>query len=196
MSAAAALAGLHAAGVRVRLRNDGTVALDASSPPPAAVVAFAREHRDGIAALLWETDRATPPGSPHAVVILAGIPAAWCEGVALLASMPAPASVDPARWATLGATAVRLLRGSGAELHRAGWDALDLFGLNRYAPATYPLGWGLSWLLGHEGEVLEVTPEVVVVRHSPSGGRLAFRHSGAAARAGAAPAWALLDVPE
>jgi len=195
MSAAAALAELHAAGVRVWLRNDGTVALDASSPPPATVVAFAREHRDAIVALLWEAGGTTTPDSPHPVVILAGVPAAWCEGVALLASMPAPATVDPARWVILSATAVRLLRDHGAELHRVGWDALDLFGLNRHAPATYPPGWGLSWLLGRQGEVLEVTPDVVGVRPSPAGGRLSFRHLGASARVGAVPAWALSDVP-
>lgn len=134
--------------------------------------------------------RSLPP-VPLPVQAIPGVPASWSEGVALLTSMPAPATVDPARWAILGATAARLLRDHGAELHQAGWDALDLFGLNRHAPATYPPGWGLSWLLGRDGEVLEVTPDVVVVRHSPTGGRLAFRHSGTAARIGAVPAWAL-----
>ena len=50
MTAAAALARLDAAGVRVRLRDDGLLNLTAAGPPPPDVLALARAHRDGIAA--------------------------------------------------------------------------------------------------------------------------------------------------
>lgn len=75
---------------------------------------------------------------------LPGVPAAWCNGVASLAALDPPDGIAPARWAALAATSTYLLQSHGAELHRAGWDALDLFGLHRRAPATNPAGWGLA----------------------------------------------------
>ena len=128
---------------------------------------------------------------PHPLQAFPGVPAAWCEGVARLAGMVPPDAIMPARWAGLTATSARLLQDHGAELHAAGWDALDLFGLHRTAPAANPPGWGLAWLLGHAGEVLDVAPDAVGMRYGPGGARLAFRRGCAAAKAGAAPAWTL-----
>lgn len=63
-AAAAALSRLCAAGVRVLLRDDGTVALDAAAPPAPTLLADARAHRDGIATLLRELEgRAPAPGT-------------------------------------------------------------------------------------------------------------------------------------
>ncbi len=194
MSAAAALAQLNASGVRVRLRDDGTVALDASGPPPAAVLAFARAHREDIAALLRDADSVFAPGSLRPVAILAGVPRSWCEGVARLVTMVSPDTIEPARWATLAATSDRLLRFDGATLHAAGWDALDLFGLQQRAPSANAAGWGLAWLLRSDGEVLNVTPDTIIMRRSLDGARLGFRRACAAARAGVVPAWALSQV--
>ncbi len=191
MTPQVALTELRAVGVRVRLGDDGTVALDASGPSAAAVLAFARAHREGIAALLWDEEGAPAPDTLHPVVIPADVPAAWCDGVAQMDGMTTPDGIIPARWATLAATSVRLLRDHGAALHRAGWDALDLFGLHQYAPATNPAGWGLAWLLGEIGEVLDVSPDAVGMRCSPNGARLAFRRRCEAARAGVVPAWGL-----
>lgn len=91
----------------------------------------------------------------------------------------------------LAATSARLLRDHGAALHDAGWDALDLFGLHRRAPAMNPAGWGLAWLLGAAGEVLDVAPDAVGMRRGQDGARLTFRRDCRAARAGVVPAWAL-----
>jgi len=103
-------------------------------------------------------------------------------------------------------TSTHLLQNHGAELHRADWDALDLFGLHATAPATNPPGWGLAWLLGAAGEVLDVVPDAVGMRRGPAGARLTFRRTNTAERAGALPAWDLaararldcgvLDPPE
>ena len=122
---------------------------------------------------------------------LPDVPATWCEGVARLAALPPPGGVTPACWAALAATSTYLLQSHGAELRRAGWDALDLFGLHRRAPATNPPGWGLAWLLGATGELLDVAPGAVGRRRGPDGARLTFRRSGRAARAGVVPAWML-----
>ena len=40
----------------------------------------------------------------------------------------------------LAATAARLLRDHGTELHGAGWGVLDLFGLHPTAPMPHPPG--------------------------------------------------------
>jgi len=64
------------------------------------------------------------------------VPLDWCEGVALLAALLAPDSITPHRWRMFQATAARLLHDHGAELHAAGWDALDAFGLHAATPAA------------------------------------------------------------
>lgn len=111
--------------------------------------------------------------------------------MASLGSLPPSDGITQARWAALAATSTYLLQSHSAELHRAGCNALDLFGLHRRAPATNPAGWGLAWLLGAAGEVLDVVVEAVGMRRGPDGARLTFRRGCAAARAGIAPAWAL-----
>ena len=190
MTPADAIAELRVAGVRVRLRDDGMVALDAAGPPPPAVLTLARAHRDGIAALLrCQTHEPTPAISPTAAP--PGVPRTWYEGVALLATRPAPLAIPPARWTVYAATAARLLREQGAALHRAGWDELALFGLHAAAPAANPTGWGLAWLLGEAGEVLDVTPEAVGMRNRPNGARLTLRRQQAAGNAGIVAAWTL-----
>ena len=209
MMAAAALAQLDAAGVRVRLRDDGSLNLTAAAPPPLELLSLARAHRDGIAALLANRAQQAArggfvPDSPAAPLPLIpartgfapvpdppGVPRDWRVGVARLATMPSPAVIPPRRWTTLAATSARLLRDHGAALHGAGWDTLDLFGLHAVAPTTNPPGWGLAWLLGEHGEVLDLAPDVIGMRQAPGGARLAYWRPGASARAGVVTAWLL-----
>lgn len=136
-----------------------------------------------------------PPAVPVPAQPYPGVPLAWCRAVALLATMPAPPTIPPPRWAVLTTTAARLLRDHGAELHAAGWTDVDLFGLHATAPAANPAGWGLAWLLGEVGDVLEVASDAVVMRRGPDGARLTYRRRSAMARAGVVPAWRLDEVP-
>jgi hypothetical protein len=71
VSAAAALARAEAAGVRLRLHPDGLMRMEAASPPPAAVLAELRQHREGVAALLAaRAQPATPtPDAEHATIM-------------------------------------------------------------------------------------------------------------------------------
>ncbi len=131
-----------------------------------------------------------PGGEPAT----AGVPRAWCEGVALLATLPAPPTIQPRRWAVLAATSARLLRDHGAELQAHGWGTLDLFGLHAAAPTANPSGMGLAWLLGDAGRVLDVSPAVVGMTREADGARLAYCRTQASARAGCVPAWNLPGV--
>jgi len=177
MTPAAALGELHRAGVAVRLGPDGAVLLAAVQEPSAAVLALARKHRDGIRALL-QAD--------------AGVPSEWGAGVAALATLPAPGGIEPGRWRKLARTSARLLHYHGAALHAAGWRTLDVFGLHRLAPVTHPPGWGLAWLLGARGEVLDVAADAVGMQREPGGARLVFRRR--PLTAGTVPAWDLEDM--
>jgi hypothetical protein len=134
-------------------------------------------------------------GAPPDAPTLPGVPFDWCEGVALLATMPAPPTIPPPRWAVLATTATRLLRDHGAELHVAGWTDVDLLGLDAAAPAANPAGWGLAWLLGEAGDVLDVAFDAVVMRRDPDGALLTYRRHTAMARAGVVLAWRLNEVP-
>ncbi len=134
---------------------------------------------------------AVRPHTLPAASAFPGVPLDWYENIARLGTVPAPEGITPHRWQAFQATAARLLRDHGAELHAAGWDALDLFGLHRAAPATYPPGWSLAWLLNAQGEVLDVGPDVVGLRCVPDGARLAFQRQSVMARAGTVPAWTL-----
>lgn len=137
---------------------------------------------------------AVPPVLGHVPLfprMLPSVPADWCKGVALLSTMTAPDTVPPPRWATLAATSARLLRDHGAELHRAKWDVLDLFGLHWLAPVANPTGWGLAWLMGSTGRVVDVSGEAIGMCREPGGTRMAFRRRTALARAGTVPAWVL-----
>ena len=135
-----------------------------------------------------------PDAPPPAAPTPPGVPPEWYEGVVLLAARSAPDTIPLRRWTVLAATSARLLRDHGAALYGTGWNALDLFGLHPTAPMTHPPGWGLAWLLGEHGEVLDISAGVVGMRRKPDGARLAYQWPGKIARAGMVPAWQLIEV--
>ena len=109
----------------------------------------------------------------------------------MLASRPAPPTIPPPRWAALATTSARLLRDHGAALHAARWDTIALFGLHADAPATYPPRWGLAWLMGEAGAVLDVAPDVVGMTREAGGARLACVRRLGGPPPGIVPAWVL-----
>ena len=123
---------------------------------------------------------------------LPGVPDKWLAGVNMLATMPSPAGIEPQRWAAYVATAARLLHQHGPALHAAGWRTLDVFGLHGLAAATYCPGWGLAWLLGAHGDVLDVTADAIGMCRHPGGARMAFRRRVSAA--GLVAAWSLRQL--
>ena len=116
----------------------------------------------------------------------------WQAGVERLATSPCPALIEAGRWSALRAMAAWLLSQHGLALHRAGWGTLELFGLHRHAPATFPPGWGLAWLLEAAGEVLDIQPNEIAMRRAPGGARLVYLRRRSIA--GIVPIWCLVDA--
>lgn len=80
----------------------------------------------------------------------------------------------------------RLLEQHGADLHRLGWSAKDVFGAHPRAPAVAVRCYGLALLL-NGGEVVDLTERSAEIR-LPSGARHTFVR---AANTGAVPLWAV-----
>lgn len=196
-----------ALGVRLEARPGGRLWADRPDLLPTALRDSLAAYRPAVVALLAEQaaplsrprargSAPVPDAPPPAAPTLPGVPPDWCEGVALLATRPAPLTIPPRRWTILAATSARLLQDHGATLHRAGWDVLDVWGLHALAPTTHPPGWRLAWLLGEHGEVLDVSPDMIGMQREPGGARMVFYKRQGPARADILPAWNLPGVPE
>lgn len=127
--------------------------------------------------LLGSTRGAPIPSGPFAAEL------------ARLVSAPVPPSVPPARWAGFVADASRLHADGCAELLAAGWDALDLFGLHRVAPAVRLDAAGLAWML--RGRVLRAVRPDTAELVTASGAVQRAKRLGPSARAEAVLAWSL-----
>ena len=166
------------------LSPDLRTSLAAHRPAVLQVLVRAAAERDVLPA---------PPSRPSMAVCIAalpGVPATWCEGVSLLSTLTIPDDIAPHRWALFLSDAARLLHEHGAELKRAGWDALDVFGLHRLMPQRRPDCMGLAWLLDDRGIGL-ITPETAAVI-AAGGHTLRAWRMGQQARREAVPAWALV----
>ena len=210
------LAEARALGVRLEAKPGGRLWASRPDLLPSALRDSLAAHRHAVVALLAERHpvqalmRGAPPpdatadrprahgGGDHFAdhsenpsTTLPGVPPEWCEGVRLLASRPAPPTIPPRRWAALAAACDSLLRDHGAKLHAARWDTIALFGLHPDAPATNPAGWGVAWLLGEHGQVLDVAPDVIGMRREPRGWRMVCVRRPGGPPPGIVPAWAL-----
>ena len=132
-------------------------------------------------------------GIPAAALDLSGVPQSWREGVRLLRTRPTPCAIPAARWARFQDDAARLLAEHCAELHRLGWDALDVFGLHRWAPFARPDAMGVAWLL--DGRPVIALAAEAVTFITRGGGTLRAARMGQRARVEAVPAWTLGTTP-
>lgn len=113
----------------------------------------------------------------------------WRNGAIRLQATCPPAGFSKARWTRAGVDVARLVENHGAALQAAGWDALDLFGLNRFVPGTRPDCMGLGMLLDGR-RVGSITPKTVEIV-TGGGHTLRFSHMTLQARCEATLAWAL-----
>jgi hypothetical protein len=123
MTAARAIARAEAAGVRLRLRPDGTVRMEAAAPPPADVLADLRRWRDDVARLLVARDRRPecgpmPPGEHDAAEA-----AAMAQHYAAEPSARPylPSDPDPLRDGLLAAALMRPPAWDGGAPPRGAW---------------------------------------------------------------------------
>lgn len=158
--------------------------LAGTSPPTSAPVAVSLVTACGTTAVLY-------PWTPrsHSAERDLSLLSHWRAGVERLVALPCPSPIEAGRWSALGTTALRLLSQHGQTLHGAGWGTLDLYGLHQHAPATFPPGWGLAWLLEAAGDVLDVQPNEIAFRRTPGGARLVFLRRRSIP--GVIPAWCL-----
>jgi hypothetical protein len=106
VSAARAIARAEAAGVRLLLRPDGGVRMEAAAPPPADVLGELRRWRDDVARLLAARER-QPECGP--------MPPAEHDAAEAAAMAARPAAPLPDLWLTrVAVTLAALITGGGA----------------------------------------------------------------------------------
>jgi hypothetical protein len=162
MSAAQMLKAARDAGVSVGVDGDDLI-LEASAPPPAAILDSLSRNKAEVLALLRATVRdtlvtpATQPGEPwtereeeRAAVAEfdGGAPRAWAEGLARLDPSKPPGDVPPRRWLRFIDDCGRFLDGGWASrAAELGWGPLDLFGCDGERPFARIAHMGLLWLV-------------------------------------------------
>jgi hypothetical protein len=84
------------------------------------------------------------------------------RGVALLEDMPVPRGWKAADWNEFVTRCFSFRMTHGAEAHKAGWSAVQLFGLSRSAPGNHYAMGAVPRLVGFE--VVELDAERMMVR--------------------------------
>ena len=99
----------------------------------------------------------------------AGVPAAWLEGVARLATMAPPRTYPAHAWQQLITDAERFLEDWAQQAAALGWPDWELFGCHRRAPWGRIQGMGLVLML-HGDPLAALTASEAVIRRA-SGAR-------------------------
>jgi hypothetical protein len=181
VSAAEALKAARAAGVRLEIDGDDLV-LEASLPPPAAMLDAVAHHKAEIVSLLRPTrdgwlaeDRQTLFDERAGIIEYdGGAPRTWAEALARLDPARPPCDTPPKRWLQFVDDCGRFIDdGWAACAERLGWTPLDLFGCNRTKPFARLNQAGLLWLL--DGRKLHGLAGDAAVIATPSGGTLKYR---------------------
>jgi hypothetical protein len=181
MSAAEALRVARAAGVHVQIDGDD-LSLEASAPPPPAVIDLLSHHKAEIAALLrqaedgWSAEDWQTVFDERAGIIEydGGAPRAWAEALARLDPARPPCDIPAKRWLQFIDDCGRFIDDGWASCAEAlGWTPLDLFGCDRAKPFARIDRAGLLWLLdGRKLLALAVNAAAIA---TPSGRTLKYR---------------------
>lgn len=179
MNAVEVLRAARAVGIRVEIDGENLM-LQASVPPPSAVVsALASLKPDIVSLLRSETNSAGELGmeklEERAALVEygAGVPKAWAEGFARLDLAIPPNGFDHRRWRTLIDDGGRFLDRWGAEAASHGWSAEDVFGVHPAAPgASYDTA-GLVVLI-NGGDVVDIDHRSASIKTRSSGAILVY----------------------
>jgi len=181
MSAAEALRAARAAGINLGIDGDDLV-LEASMPPPAAVLDAVSRHKAEIVSLLsptgdgWSAEDWQTVFDERAGIIEydGGAPRAWAEALAKLDPARPPYDIPPKRWLQFIDDCGRFIDDGWAPCAEAlGWTPLDLFGCDRAEPFARINHAGLLWLLNGR-RLLALAPDAAAIA-TPSGGTLKYR---------------------
>jgi hypothetical protein len=193
MTAAAALARLHALGVIAEVRGSDQLAFRPASAVPMGLLDKLREHKDELLIII--------PEKEHSINLLTknmfnshasdSLPfptlADDCRAsLLLMAGKPAPLGYPAARWERIMSDGITLLDCWGDQFRTLGWSVLDLFGISPAAPWHAVYLSGLALLLGDDRvEAVTATTARIV---TCGGVGQSFTHK---AMLGVVPVWML-----
>ncbi len=132
--------------------------------------------------------------------IIAGnpdIPEQWVEGMAVLVSMPLPAMWNQQHWDRILINAESFMAKWGAQAHRLGWSANDLFGISQSGSVARVDRLGLVLMLDDK-QVTHMTNETAALQclniHTgePNGSTLTFYRK--PDMSGSSPVWQLTST--
>jgi hypothetical protein len=181
MSAAEVLRVARAAGVHVQIDGDD-LSLEASAPPPPAVIDLLSSHKASIVALLrpaedgWSAEDRQVLFDERAAIIEfdGGASRTWAEALARLDPARPHCDTPAKRWLQFIDDCGRFIDDGWAPCAEAlGWTPLDLFGCDRAKPFSRINRAGLLWLLdGRKLLALAANAAAIATR---SGGTLTYR---------------------
>lgn len=102
----------------------------------------------------------------------AGVPRAWTDGFTKMCAVNQPGGFPALRWARIIDDTGHFIDRWAKQAHALGWSALDVFGVNKDAPAARFDGRGLAVSLNGR-QVVAITASTATVTAS-SGGTLKF----------------------
>jgi len=137
---------LHAGPPDTADTNDISGPGKSQSPVVSIVSPVSRPQSNQVALVPNDIDLDTTPEVPSEQPL--PYPAEWLTGVQAMVKMKPPDGFPEPEWAKAVAAAQNMLDRHGAELHRLGWTALNLFGLHPVAPYNRQDAKGLVFLLG------------------------------------------------
>ena len=183
----AILSRLDSFGARIAQRPDGTWKLVGPLDRlPAGLVQEVRDHRDTLIGEIARQAREDAIAETAAMAARPGVPSEWCEGLAVLTTMPPPRDVPPGSWRGIVDAAGRFIDTWGAKAAGLGWDALSVFGCDGTKPYDRIDRQGLIWLL-NSCEVVAITADTARVRSNGGKIQTYYRRP----RPGAVAAWEL-----
>jgi hypothetical protein len=133
-------------GIKLALSDDGKVRVAGDRVTVERWLPRLREAKADIVATL-QGATAEFDGRAAIIEFEAGVPRAWAEGFARLATIPAPSGVSLWRWQQVIDDAGRFIDRWAVKAAALGWRTLDVFGVHDRKPSERHDAAGLVWTI-------------------------------------------------